>query len=199
MAKLAYSTFFGILLGMMILRAPLFAQDGNPIGDFSLVGADKKQVSLKDFNSSKAVVIIFTSSHCKWATMYEERLSELNRAYAAKGIAFMAINSNDTTMSDSDSEVQMARLSSYSFPYLKDEDQVVAKQFNATKTPEVIVAVPQNGGFREVYRGKIDDNPLDASLAKNHYLEDALKQILAGQKVTIESTDASGCNIKWIR
>ncbi len=131
--------------------------------------------------------------------MYEERLSELQATYVTKGIAFMAINSNDPSMSDSDSEGEMARLSSYTFPYLKDEDQEVAKQFKATKTPEVIVATPVNGVFREVYRGKIDDNPLDASLAKNHYLEDVLKQILAGQKVSVESTEASGCNIKWLR
>lgn len=199
MAKLAYSTFFGFLLGMLILQGPLLAQEKDTLSDFSLMANNKEEVSLKDFDSSKAVVIVFTSSHCKWATMYEERLSELNETYSEKGISFIAINSNDPSLSDSDSETQMARLSHYSFPYLKDEDQSVAKQFKAVKTPEVIVATPKDGGFHEAYRGKIDDNPLDASLAKNHYLEDALKQILADEAVTVTTTDASGCNIKWIR
>jgi peroxiredoxin len=185
---------------LVLLFAILFVSLGQAqttIGDFSLKDITGQQVSLKDYLNRKAVVVIFTSSHCSYAKKYEGRLAEMYQAYAPKGIQFIAINSNDPTMSESDSPEVMRQLRPFPFPYLKDDDQNVARQFNATKTPEVFILKPQGGQFAVVYQGKIDDNPLDSQMVKQNFLQEALDQMLSSQPIAPDNTVASGCNIKW--
>ncbi|WNJ20783.1 thioredoxin family protein [Pontibacter sp. G13] len=197
MVKTTFSLFTGMLLGMLIWAHPLLAQNKGYISDFTLTDGAETSVSLSDFQGKKAVVVVFTSSHCSWAVKYEGRLQMLYDKYKTKDVAFIAINSNDASMSRRDEASQMTRNSSYSFQYLKDGDQAVAKQFGATKNPEVFVLRPDGGKFKIIYQGKIDDNPLDASLVKHHYLEDALDCVILGKEPGEEQTTPNGCNIKW--
>lgn len=157
------------------------------------------EVSLSDFASQKAVVVVFTSSHCAWATKYQERLVELHKAYEAKGVSFLAVNSNDPSINQVEQLSRMAKLSPYPFPYLKDADQSVAKLLGATRNPEAILLVPQDGEFKVMYRGKIDDNPIDAGRVKQRFLANAIDCLLDGKPVTSSPTSATGCNIQWIR
>ena len=195
MTKLLLSLSFGVLLGMSFWLKPLHAQSISTVKNFSLI-SEEDTVSLNSFKNKKAVVVVFTSSHCSWATKYEERLHQLHDSFSGKDVAFLAINSNDASMSERDDATVMRQISPYPFPYMKDENQVVAKLFKATKTPEVFLLQPKNGVFTVMYQGKIDDNPLDPQKAGNHYLFKALQSVLAGEKPATKSTFASGCNIR---
>ena len=193
MNKLVLSVAFGFLAGLLLLR-PVLAQDVRYVTDFSLPGPDTTIVSLADFQDKKAVVVVFTSSHCAWAVKYQDRLTQLWDSFAPREVAFVAINSNDTTVSRRDAMARMSRNMAYPFPYLKDDDQAVARLFEATKTPEVFVLVPEKARFKVVYQGKIDDNPL---APQAHYLQDALEGLLAGKVPAPAFVDPTGCDIKW--
>lgn len=191
--------FFVPLLTLLALAvAPSQAQETALAADFKLRDQANQEVSLAKFKDKKAIVVIFTSAHCSWATKYEERIKAIYQTYQAKNIAFIAINSNDSSMSVTDAAARIRQDSPYTFPYLKDDDQAVARLFKVTKTPEVVVLTPSAGRFLISYRGKIDDNPLDSNMVRNNYLTEALEAILAGKRPVTPETPASGCNIRWM-
>ncbi|RMG69478.1 MAG: thioredoxin family protein [Bacteroidetes bacterium] len=195
MNKLVLSLTFGFLTGLFLLR-PVLAQDTRYVEAFVLPGPDTTEVRLDSFQHQKAVVVLFTSSHCAWAMKYQERLSQLWDSFSPQGVTFLAINSNDASVSRRDAAARMGQTTSYPFPYLKDADQEVARQFQASKTPEVFVLLPDaEGRFQVVYQGAIDDNPL---APQQHYLQDALAHVLGGEMPAMATTDPSGCDIKWI-
>jgi peroxiredoxin len=187
--------FFACAFGWQPLAGQ--AEEAPVLADFTLSNEEGNPVSLSDFVTKKAVVVVFTSSHCSWATQYEERLTQLYEEYAPQGVAVLAINANDATMSQRDESAVMRQITSYPFPYLKDEEQAVAKAFGATKNPEAFLLLPKDKGFEIVYQGKIDDNPLDPDMVEHPYLKAALDQVLAGNMPETISTSPSGCNIKW--
>lgn len=195
MTKLVYTTFFAFILSSVLLSVPALAQKVDSISEFSLTDGEK-EVKLTDFKDQKLIAVVFTSSHCSWAKKYEERLKELHTSFGEKGLAIIAINSNDAAMNELDDPSVMRTVTAFPFPYLKDEGQTVAKMFQATKNPEVFLLQPQETGFKVVYSGKIDDNPLDAKLVKQNFLSDAIESILAGEKPTVKTSPASGCLIK---
>ncbi len=158
-----------------------------------------ENVSLSQFSQQKAVVLVFTSSHCKFATQYVSRLNNLYNEFNTKGVTFIAVNSNDAAMSPSDNPDQMRTISRYNFSYLKDKDQSVAKALGAEKTPEVFILKPGGGKFEVVYKGAIDDNPLDENMVKNNSLKNAIQQAVGGAKPAPSSSASLGCPIKWGR
>ncbi len=190
--------FHSLALLFVFLTIQGFGQENVLSGDFKLSDSNGQPVSLAKYRDQKAIVVVFTSSHCSWASKYEDRLKSIFQAYQGKGITFIAINSNDSSLSAFDAAARIRQDSPYPFPYLKDADQSVARLFKATKTPEVVVVTPSAGRFLIQYRGKIDDNPLDANSVRNNYLPNALDAILAGKKPTETETQASGCNITWL-
>ncbi|MEM6343486.1 MAG: redoxin domain-containing protein [Bacteroidota bacterium] len=198
MTKLLYSSLMGLAIGVLILGRPLSAQELTVVEDFSLSAPDSQVVKLSDYQDQKAIVVVFTSSHCSWATQYIERLQKLHKRYAEQNVSFIAINSNDPTLSQRDAEARMQKIAKYDFPYLKDKDQAVARLFEITKNPEAVVLIPAEEGFQMVYRGKIDDNPLDASMVKNAFLDLAIQAAIAGEDPETETTIPNGCSIKWI-
>ncbi len=200
MLKLVYSALLGFLLAIGVMHTNVMAQDKDEkIHNFTLKDANFQEVSLKQFADQKAVVVIFTSSHCSWATKYEQRLAKLHKQFEGQKVAFLAINSNDASISQSDAVARMRQLSPFPFPYLKDQDQAVARMFKATRTPEAIVLQPQDSTFKLVYRGKIDDNPLDEASVKSSFLANAIEQLVAAKPIKVKETEVSGCNIKWLR
>ena len=85
----------------------------------------------------------------------------------------------------------------FTFPYLYDETQTIAKTYGATNTPHVYVVAKENGALTVKYVGAIDDNSEDATKATKHYVEDAVDALLAGKAVPVAQTKAIGCTIKW--
>lgn len=122
---------------------------------------------------------------------------ELDQQYAPLGFPVVAINSNDKNVQpgdDFDNMKKRAKEKKYSFPYLYDETQEVAKAFGATRTPHVYV-LDQNQIVR--YIGAIDDNSEDPALVKEKYVQNAVDALLAGHEVAVKETKAIGCGIKW--
>ena len=197
MTKIAYSTMIGLFIGFSLFWRPAVAQDLDTVDNFVLVKGEK-EVALADFRDQKVVVVVFTSSHCSWATQYVDRLHDMHKAFVDSSVAFIAINSNDPTLSQRDAEARMAKFAPFPFPYLKDKDQEVAKMFKITKNPEVVVLTPLTKGFDVIYRGKIDDNPLDASMVKQSFLTEAIRMGLKGEAPEESSTTPNGCSIKWM-
>ena len=165
--------------------------------DFSLKGTDGKTYSLNSFQSSQALVIIFSCNHCPYVKAYEDRMIALENKYQKRQVSLIAINSNDFQSYPEDSFEEMQRRSQekkFNFPYLHDFSQKVAQDYEATHTPHLFV-FDQNRQL--AYTGKIDDNWQDKNAVKEKYLEEALEDILSGKKVRLPQTHAIGCTIKW--
>ncbi len=181
---------FFVTLCMLLFPAYNFAQ---MVNNFSI-----ENFRLSDQAGKKAIVVVFTSSHCKFATQYIERLNQLYNAYTSQGVSFLAINSNDGSINPNDDQSAMRAKAIYYFSYVKDHDQNLAKMFNATKNPEAFILTPSNGQYNIAYKGQIDDNPLDENMVHSKSLENALKQVLAGQTPTSAGA-GMGCPIRMMR
>ncbi len=191
-----------LLLGVIVFSsfAPNGYKVGDNINDFKLKNVDGKMVSLADFSDAKGFIVVFTCNHCPYAKAYEQRIIDMDKKYRAKGFPVIAISSNDATMVPDDSYQNMmvrAKDKGYTFPYLYDETQQVARQFGAMRTPHVFVLSKSAKGNKVEYIGAIDDNVEDVSLAQHHYVDDAVNALLEGKKVPVTEMKAVGCTIKW--
>lgn len=191
-------TFF--TLGLVFIAAT-FKTQGYKVGDtamdFSLKNIDGKTVSLKNIQNAKGYIVIFTCNPCPYAVANEDRIIALDKKYAAKGFPVIAINSNDTEISPEDTFDKMqkrAKDKGFTYPYLVDETQEIAKTYGATKTPHVFL-LDKNRVVK--YIGAIDDSPKDASKVKTTFLANAVDALLAGKEIKEASTTAIGCGIKW--
>lgn len=173
---------------------------GDKARDFKLKNIDDKTFSLADKKDAKGFIVVFTCNHCPYAVKYEDRIVALNNKYAKLGYPVVAINPNDAAAYPDDNFENMkkrAKSKSFTFPYLVDDTQEIAKAYGATKTPHVFVLKKENADLIVKYIGAIDDNTDDASAVKTKYVEQAVDALLAGKDVTTTSTKAIGCGIKW--
>ena len=165
---------------------------------FSLPGVDGKTYSPADFRGAKLLVVVFSCNHCPFVTGSEERLKALYKKYLPRGVAWVAINSNETTHHPDDSfdhMVERAKKDKLPWAYLRDESQDVARAYGALRTPHFYV-FDADRTLR--YTGRMDDNPMEAAKAKTHELADALEALLAGKVPPVALTNPIGCNVKWI-
>lgn len=173
---------------------------GDLVSDFKLKNVDGKMVSLSDYNSYKGVIVIFDCNTCPYSKAYNQRIIDLNKKYASQGYPVITINPNDPGLSPGDSFNEMvsnAKKKKYSFPYLVDESQEIARKFGASNTPHVFVLQGGSKEFRVAYIGTIDNNSRDATSATKRYVEEAVDALLAEKPVTTNRTKAIGCGIKW--
>ncbi len=164
---------------------------------FNLKGVDGNMHSLADYADKKAVVIIASCNHCPTVVQYEDRMVEIQRDYADKGVQLIAINGNETDGHPTDAfeyMVERAKDKGFNFPYLRDDTQDVLRAYGAVRTPEVFVIGP---GGTLAYHGAIDDNPDSPASVKKQYLRDALDEILAGKPVSVPKSVPVGCTVKW--
>lgn len=174
---------------------------GDMAPDFSLTNTvDGDKVALADYKDAKGYIVVFTCNHCPYAQLYEERIMNLDKKYGKQGYPVIAISPNDPAQAPDDSPEAMkaqAEKMGYTFPYLFDESQETTKAYGANRTPHVYVLTKTKDGNRVDYIGAIDDNYKSAKDVKIHYLDDAMKAILKGEKPTTAETKAIGCTIKW--
>lgn len=209
MSKSMKRTFI-LLTGVLAVVAVLFMNASEPApgygvgdyaADFNLPNVNGKTVSLNDYSDAKGFIVVFTCNTCPYAKAYESRIIALDKKYAAKGFPVIAINPNDVTQQPGDSMDEMKKRSddqSYSFPYLRDDSQEVAKAFGATKTPHVYVLNKEGSDkYKVEFIGAIDDSPNDASDVSQTYVEDAINSLLSGGKPKVTEKRAIGCTIKW--
>lgn len=179
--------------------APEYAV-GSIVTDFSLTDVNNKTVSLHDYANKEGVIVVFTCNHCPYAKAYETRIMELDAKFAQLGYPVLAINPNDPVREPEDAPAEMKRQSEekgYTFPYLFDATQEVARTFGATKTPHVYLLKNTFGIFTVEYIGAIDDNTDDPAAVKIRYVEDAISALQKGEKPAVTFTKAIGCTIKW--
>lgn len=169
----------------------------SPAPDFNLMGVDGKKYSLSFFADKKALIIIFSCNHCPYVQAYEGRIKQIQTDYDSKGVSVVAINSNEDKDYPEDSFENMnkrATEQNFNFLYLRDDDQSVARAYDATHTPEIFLF----GRERKLaFHGKIDDNWQEPGKVQNHYLRNALDELLAGKAISVPETFTIGCTIKW--
>lgn len=160
------------------------------VQDFALKDYQNKEYKLSDFTNSKAVVLIFISTRCPWSNAYNERIAALAGEYSEKNIQFLSINSNQL---ESIEEIKNHSMeNNFTFPVLKDTNNIAADLLHASVTPEVYVLGPNR---QVLYHGRID-NSRDESQVTTKDLKNTLEEILRGEKVSVTETKAFGCSIK---
>lgn len=153
-----------------------------------------RRVTLDEF-AGQPLVIAFICNHCPYVKHVIAEFSAMARRYQEKGIAFVAINSNDVTHYPDDSPEKMIREHGFTFPYLYDDSQGVAKAYRAACTPDFYLFDAEH---RLVYRGQFDDSrPRNETPVTGRDLAAALDALLNGWPVSSEQLASLGCNIKW--
>ena len=174
-----------------------------PIGikasDFNLLDPiSGKEMSLTQLKSDKATVIMFICNHCPFVQHIQKRLVEVAKEYQAKGIQFIAINSNDIEKYPEDSPEKMKMVSekfNYPFPYLFDKTQEVAKAYQAECTPDFYI-FDQN--LVCIYHGRFDSATPGRNLpVTGEDIRYELDNILAGKSINPNQKPSQGCSIKW--
>ena len=163
---------------------------------FELPDPDGQLHSLPD--GAAGYLVMFICNHCPFVRHVRGELARLGHDYGVRNVAIRAINSNDVRSHPDDSPDRMrteAAEQGYTFPYLFDEDQSVAKAFRAACTPDFFVF---DADRRLVYRGQLDDSrPSNSAPVDGHDVRRALDAVLTGKPVPPEQKPSIGCNIKW--
>lgn len=173
-----------------------------PIGmsapNFSLPNTEGNLVSLRDLEGAPALLIMFLCNHCPFVKHLQMELADLIGEYQGMGLAAVAINSNDFIQYPEDNPDRMADEVSeigYTFPYLVDEDQSVAKDYRAACTPDFFLFDDQQRLF---YRGQFDGSRPGNNVAVTGVdLKRAIKSALKGEESPRVQNPSIGCNIKW--
>ncbi|MBN1257330.1 MAG: thioredoxin family protein [Planctomycetes bacterium] len=182
----------------MVATASTMLPLGTQAPGFGLPDTNGKLVSLKDYEGAPAVLVIFMCNHCPYVIHIIDHLAALAKEYQKQGVAVIGINSNDVQNYPDDRPEMMAKLAQqkgFTFPYLYDEEQTVAKAYQAACTPDFFVF---DSGMKLVYRGQMDDSrPGNDSPVNGKDLRIALDAVLLGEKVSNHQKPSMGCNIKW--
>src|SRR4029077_11208468 len=208
--------FLSVVLVALVLFAPFAVCDeggpptlaiGSSAPDFCLPGIDGHTHCLKDYASSKVLVIAFTCNHCPTAQLYESRIKQLAADYRERGVALVAIEPNNpnavrldevgyTDVGDSFEEMKTrAAYRHFNFPYLYDgETQKVSRAYGPAATPHLFIF----DGKRQLrYQGRVDNNPREP-LVTSRDARNAIDAILAGNTIKLAKTPSVGCSTKWI-
>ena len=179
-----------------------FALDELAVGakgpGFSLKGTDGKTHSLEGVAGEKGTAVIFTCNECPYSKGYENRLIALAKDYQAKGVGFVAINSNDPKIVPGDGfefMVKRAEEKNFPYPYVFDETQEIARAYGARVTPHIFLLDAQG---KLVYRGRVDDS-LEEPKIKSRDFSAALNAMVSGQPVKVAETKAFGCSVKYAK
>jgi thiol-disulfide isomerase/thioredoxin len=165
---------------------------------FDLPATDDKTYSLASFGDAPVLVVVVSCNHCPYVIAYEERMVALAKEYAAKKVAWMAVNANDATRYPDDGMQPMkarAREREFPFPYMRDDSQAFVRALGARFTPEIFVFDRER---KLRYHGRIDDNHRDPARVTSHDLRNALEALTTNESdPPVAETVAFGCSVKW--
>jgi len=171
---------------------------GTKAPDFTLPDTTGASISRESLAGASGLLVMFLSNHCPYVKHIREELAALGSEYAARGVAVVAINANDVEKYPDDSPEKMveeAREAGYTFPYLFDESQEVAKAYKAACTPDFFL-FDQNQEL--VYRGQLDDSRPGSEIPVTGVdLRKAMDTLLESGGTVAEQRPSMGCNIKW--
>lgn len=170
---------------------------GDSAPNFELPATDGARHPLAGEDGAKATLVYWTCNHCPYALAWQERMLEVARDYAPRGVRTLAINSNDPERYPADSFEAMAERveaeGGWPHPYLHDESQEVARAWGAEKTPHLFVL---DSDLKLRYRGAPDSDYEDASQGGD-WVREALEAVLGGREPERSETPAVGCTVKW--
>ncbi|MEG3639121.1 thioredoxin family protein [Magnetococcus sp. PR-3] len=181
---------------MVLLHTPP-GELGAQAAPFELTGTDGKVHRLEDYKDAKALVVMFICNHCPYVLAVEERLIRLAESLQSHNIAVVGINSNDATNYPDDSFENMCQRSAeknYTFDYLYDDSQQVAKAYGAICTPDFFI---YDGAQKLRYRGRLDDAPRHPAQVSKEELKIAAIAIAEGKPLAQDQHASMGCSIKW--
>ena len=171
---------------------------GTEAEDFSLTNIDGRTLSFADVAGERGTVLMFICNHCPFVKHVANELAAIGYEYMPKGVGMVAINSNDVVSHPADSPEQMIHESEqrgYSFPYLFDETQEVAKAYGAACTPDFYLF---DGNHKLVYRGQLDGSRPDSGVpVTGEDLRKAIDALLESRPLPQPQHPSIGCNIKW--
>lgn len=157
-----------------------------------------KSVSLEEYQGKKGLLVVFISNHCPYVKLLKKELARYASDYQAKGVGVVAIGSNDVENYPDDSPEKMkedAKEFGYTFPYLFDESQEVAKAYKAACTPDFFLFDEK---MKLYYRGQFDDaRPKNEIPPTGRDLREATDLLLDGKAAPELQKPSIGCNIKW--
>ena len=182
----------------MALTITPFPDIGLPCPEFSLPAVDGKTYSLKEFSNGHPLVVMFICNHCPYVIAVEDRLIQLGHDLSALQVNLVAICANDEETYPEDNFANLKKRwkeKSYSFPYLHDKTQEVAKRFGALCTPDFFV---YDRELKLAYRGRLDDSWKEASKVTRRELFAAVQLLNEGQSAPQQQTPSMGCSIKWL-
>ncbi len=183
---------------MALMHTPTEPAIGSSCPDFTLLGVDGKNYSMKDF-TGQPLLVMFICNHCPYVKAIEDRLITLGQDLTANGIRTVGICSNDAKTYPDDSFENLKRRSiekKYSFPYLYDESQSTAKAFGAVCTPDFFL---YDSELQLRYRGRLDDSWKESEKVTKRELFLAALAIKNNKPVDFHPTPSMGCSIKWLK
>jgi peroxiredoxin len=183
---------------MIMAAIPPICEFGWPAVDATLPGTDGKTHRISDHAGPGGLVVVFICNHCPYVKAVIDRMAHDARELAEIGVGFVAINSNDAEAYPEDSFDRMKRFAeqhSLPFPYLRDEDQSVARAYDAVCTPDFFGF---NSDLKLQYRGRLDaaGKSGDAGAARRE-LVDAMRLVARTGQGPKDQTASMGCSIKW--
>lgn len=171
---------------------------GTPVPDFALMDLDGAMISPGDFAGARALLVLFVCNHCPYVKHVEDELGSIAREYGARGLATVAIMPNDVARYPQDGPDGMRsqrERAGWSFPYLLDENQEVARAFDAACTPDLYLFDAER---KLAYRGQLDDSrPGNGVPVTGSDLREAIDAVLEDGTVPGEQQPSIGCSIKW--
>jgi peroxiredoxin len=182
----------------MVLTPSSMLPLGTPAPEFSLPDTEGRPVALADFKDAPALLVMFICNHCPYVKHVRQGLQQMGRDLQARGVAVVGINSNDVAAYPDDAPDKMRsekQAAGYTFPYLFDETQAVARAYRAACTPDFFLF---GRDLRLVYRGQMDDSrPGNDRPVTGEDLRAAVEALLAGRPAPADQKPSMGCNIKW--
>lgn len=170
---------------------------GTPIFPFNLPSVDGQNYSPDSFKDAKVLVVVFSCNHCPYAKAAWPLLIDLYKKFKDQAVSFVAINPNDeVAYPEDDFETMKTKAKEWGipFPYLRDESQEIARQYDARCTPDIYVYDKERN---LVYRGRINDNWQEPAKVTKHDLADAIESVLKGKQPAQPQFPSMGCSIKW--
>ena len=168
-----------------------------PMADIQMRDVSGKDVSLNMAKTNKGLLVIFSCNTCPYVVLSEKRIKEITDNCKKQNVGCIIVNSNEAQRSEEDSFEEMlkyATIQKYTCYYAVDAKSQLADAFGATRTPQCFLF--DSKGL--LYKGAIDDNVKDASLAKEHYLTNAIEALIKNESPKMQETKSIGCTIKRV-
>ena len=193
-----------LLIAPLVVAASLSFITGDPLSlgsmipkaDIKMKNVAGKMVSIKEVAKANGTLVMFSCNTCPYVLKNQKRTVAINDFALKMKVGVIVLNSNEAYRNEDDSYEAMqayAKDQKYNWDYVVDKNHEVADAFGAKRTPEVFLF---NKEGKLVYHGAIDDNPSDATNVNRQHLKEAIKELVAGNDITVKESRSVGCSIK---